>query len=182
MSCLLLSGNDASQCQPIRDKDIDGDHPADRYTLAMAFAVAEALPGGIRISDAWAKAAAAAILLVGVGVTAAELEDTIKRYFETPILSVIASVIPFAHPCERQPTFSPGGSSPRATRARSRGGDQGAAVPRPAIRHRGREPRARRPAHLAAQRPAVQRQLSPDAVPRDAVLPDDERRAGRVSR
>jgi hypothetical protein len=36
------------------------------------------------------------------------LADSIRACYRSPVLAVIRQVLPFEHPCDRQPTFSPG--------------------------------------------------------------------------
>jgi hypothetical protein len=46
---------------------------------------------------------------VAVGITAAELEETIRNCIEGPALKVVRRLFAFLHPCEVLPTYAPGG-------------------------------------------------------------------------
>jgi hypothetical protein len=100
---------DSDLCGPVYDADLEEDFEATEYGDGIALAATVALPrNGIEISERWANAIAAGIVAAAAGATAAELAESIRACYRSPVLSVIRQVLPFEHPCDRLPTFTPG--------------------------------------------------------------------------
>ena len=105
--------------------DFADDLGPDLYGAAVA-AVARGFPGTANpvTAEQIARALAQTAALVAAGITAAEITRTIARCIEGPALRIIQeiveAIVPFVHPCEAQPIYSPGDDVGTATDHRVR--------------------------------------------------------------
>lgn len=94
--------------------DLD-DYGAEQFAEALAAgSIAVPIPGsGVGANPETMRRIGQTLIALGALVVAAvtidELAEAVRQCFESPIARVIELVVPFVHPCERLPMFSPGG-------------------------------------------------------------------------